>query len=190
MILFHKNDHILDCEERDAAEIIQNRFIREGVRLMLNSDLKEIKTLNGEKIIHYEAFGTRDSVGVDEVLVGAGREPNVEDLGLLFNNLFMFANAPLGRFLAWLKQSGNLDSYMKRLIKSFNPCTVAGLMCRTLVSVNWDGYLYDCDFNLAIEAYLAGRKRHVSEMDNLPEPGTRIPTGNHCYACTAGPGFS
>ena len=110
--------------------------------------------------------------------------------GLLFNNLFMFANVPLGRFLTWLKQSGNLDSYMKRLIKSFNPCTVAGLMCRTLVSVNWDGYLYDCDFNLARQAYLAGRKRHVSEMDNLPEPGTRIPTGNHCYACTAGPGFS
>ena len=82
MILFHKNDHILDCEERDAAEIIQNRFIREGVRLILNSDVKEIKTVNGEKIIHYEAFGTKDSVGVDEVLVGAGRAPNVEDLGL------------------------------------------------------------------------------------------------------------
>lgn len=110
--------------------------------------------------------------------------------GILFNNLFTFANVPLGRFFAWLKQSGNLDSYMKRLSASFNPCTVAGLMCRTFVSVSWDGYLYDCDFNLARGVYLAGRKRHVSEMDGLPEPGTRIPRGNHCYACTAGSGFT
>ncbi len=110
--------------------------------------------------------------------------------GISFNNLFTFANVPLGRFLTWLIDSGNLDSYMQKLSASFNPCTVAGLMCRTLVSVNWDGYLYDCDFNLSRGVYLAGHKRHVSEMDGLPEPGTRIPTGNHCYACTAGSGFT
>jgi radical SAM/Cys-rich protein len=110
--------------------------------------------------------------------------------GLFFNNLFTFANVPLGRFLTWLRDSGNLESYMQKLSASFNPCTVESLMCRTFLSVNWDGYLYDCDFNLSREVYLAGRKRHVSEMDGLPEPGTRIPTGNHCYACTAGSGFT
>ncbi|MEW6139035.1 MAG: arsenosugar biosynthesis radical SAM (seleno)protein ArsS [Thermodesulfobacteriota bacterium] len=110
--------------------------------------------------------------------------------GLSFNNLFTFANVPLGRFRTWLADSGNLDSYMQKLSASFNPCTVEGLMCRTLVSVNWEGYLYDCDFNLARGVYLAGRKRHVSEMDDLPEPGTQIPTGNHCYSCTAGSGFT
>jgi radical SAM/Cys-rich protein len=110
--------------------------------------------------------------------------------GLVFNNLFTFANVPLGRFLAWLKDSGNLETYMQKLSASFNPCTVGSLMCRTFVSVNWDGYLYDCDFNLARGVYLGGRKRHVAEMDGLPEPGTRIPTGNHCYACTAGTGFT
>jgi radical SAM/Cys-rich protein len=110
--------------------------------------------------------------------------------GLFFNNLFTFANVPLGRFLTWLRDSGNLESYMQKLSASFNPCTVEGLMCRTFLSVNWDGYLYDCDFNLARGVYRAGRKRHVSEMDGLPEPGTRIPTGNHCYACTAGSGFA
>ena len=109
---------------------------------------------------------------------------------LFFNNLFTFANVPLGRFLTWLTDSENLDSYMKRLSAGFNPCAVAGLMCRTLVSVNWNGYLYDCDFNLSRGVYLAGQKLHVSEMDGLPKPGTRIPTGNHCYACTAGSGFS
>ncbi|MBI5248742.1 MAG: arsenosugar biosynthesis radical SAM protein ArsS [Desulfomonile tiedjei] len=110
--------------------------------------------------------------------------------GLAFNNLFTSANVPLGRFLVWQRDSGNLESYMQKLSARFNPCTIEGLMCRTFVSVNWDGYLYDCDFNLARGAYLGGRKRHVSEMAGLPEPGTRIPTGNHCYACTAGSGFT
>lgn len=82
VILFHKNDHILDREDRDAAEIVQNRFIREGVRLILNSDLQEVETVNGEKVIHFEVSGTRDSIAVDDILVGAGRAPNVENLNL------------------------------------------------------------------------------------------------------------
>jgi pyruvate/2-oxoglutarate dehydrogenase complex dihydrolipoamide dehydrogenase (E3) component len=82
VILFHKNDHILDREDSDAAEIIQNRFIKEGIRLILNSDLKEVETVNGEKVIHFEVSGKRDSIVVDEILVGAGRAPNVEHLNL------------------------------------------------------------------------------------------------------------
>ncbi len=82
VILFHKNDHILDREDADAAEIIQNRFIKERIRLILNSDLKEVETVNGEKVIHFEVSGKRDSVAVDEILVGAGRAPNVEHLNL------------------------------------------------------------------------------------------------------------
>lgn len=110
--------------------------------------------------------------------------------GLVFNNLFTFANVPVGRFSVWLKQSGNLNAYMQKLASSFNPCTIDGLMCRTLVSISWDGYVYDCDFNLARGVPLGGRKRHVSHMDGLPEPGTPIPAGDHCYACTAGSGFT
>jgi pyruvate/2-oxoglutarate dehydrogenase complex dihydrolipoamide dehydrogenase (E3) component/uncharacterized membrane protein YdjX (TVP38/TMEM64 family) len=82
VILFHRNDHILDREDRDAAEIIQNQFIREGIRLVLKSDPKEVETVNGEKVIHFEVDGVRDSIAVDEILVGAGRAPNVEDLNL------------------------------------------------------------------------------------------------------------
>lgn len=110
--------------------------------------------------------------------------------GLSFNNLFTFANVPLGRFRTWLEVSGNLNSYMKKLSTSFNPCTVEGLMCRTLLSVNWEGHLFDCDFNLARGVYLAGRKRHVSDMDSFPEFGAQIPTGDHCYSCAAGSGFT
>ncbi|MDQ7785365.1 MAG: FAD-containing oxidoreductase [Desulfomonilaceae bacterium] len=80
--LFHRNDHILDREDGDAAEIVQSRFIKEGVRLILKSDLKEVQVVNGEKVIHFEVDGTPDSIAVDEILVGAGRAPNVEHLNL------------------------------------------------------------------------------------------------------------
>ena len=69
--------------------------------------------------------------------------------GIVFNNLYSFANVPLGRFRQWLIESGNFDGYMNRLESNFNPCALEGLMCRSLVSVSWDGYLFDCDFNLA-----------------------------------------
>jgi radical SAM/Cys-rich protein len=107
-----------------------------------------------------------------------------------FNNLFTIANVPLGRFREWLVNSGNLESYMDKLFSSFNPCTVEGLMCRTLVSVSWDGYLFDCDFNLAKRMFMGGRKIHVSDMPGLPDPGSAISVGDHCYACTAGAGFT
>ena len=111
-------------------------------------------------------------------------------LGIVFNNLYTFANAPLGRFRRWLIESENYASYMQRLSSSFNPDTLPGLMCRALVSVSWEGFLYDCDFNLASGLYLGGRKIHVSEMDGPPAPGTPIAISDHCYACTAGSGFT
>ncbi len=113
-----------------------------------------------------------------------------QEWGISFNNLFTLANVPLGRFLHWLFESGNLEAYMRRLASSFNPCTVQGLMCRTLVSVSWDGYLYDCDFNLAKGLFMGGRKVRVSEMPGLPEQGIPIIVADHCYTCTAGVGFT
>ena len=110
--------------------------------------------------------------------------------GIAFNNLFNFANVPLGRFRQWLSQSGNLEKYMEKLASSFNPCAMEGLMCRTLVSVGWDGYVYDCDFNLARGLYLGGRRIHVSKMPGPPEQGTPIAVAEHCYTCTAGAGFT
>ena len=110
--------------------------------------------------------------------------------GICFNNLFSFANVPLGRYREWLVRSGNFVLYMEKLASSFNPCAVPDVMCRTMVSVSWDGYLYDCDFNLARGIYMGGEKIHVSEMEDLPEPGDIIATADHCYACTAGSGFT
>ena len=110
--------------------------------------------------------------------------------GVTFNSLFNFANAPLGRFRQWLIRSGNFESYMQKLVSSFNPCAVDGLMCRTLVSVSWDGHLYDCDFNLARGLYMGGKRIHVSDMPGPPQPGTPIVTADHCYTCAAGSGFT
>jgi len=113
-----------------------------------------------------------------------------EKWGIVFHHLYAFSNVPLGRFRRWLLESGNFEAYMKKLVASFNPATVAGLMCRSLVSVDWEGCLFDCDFNLAAGIYMGGRKRHVSEMEVPPEPGEAIATSDHCYACTGGSGFT
>jgi radical SAM/Cys-rich protein len=118
------------------------------------------------------------------------REVLLKKWGIVFNKLYTFANVPLGRFRRWLEETGNLESYMGRLASSFNACAVQGLMCRTLVSVSWDGYLYDCDFNLARGLHMGKRRTHVSEMAGPPPEGSPIAVADHCYTCTAGAGFT
>jgi radical SAM/Cys-rich protein len=109
---------------------------------------------------------------------------------IAFSKLYTFANVPLGRFRSWLEQSGNLDGYLQKLAGSFNPCTLPDLMCRSLISVDWNGFLYDCDFNLAVGLLHGGQKLHISDLITLPAPGTPIPVGDHCYSCSAGSGFT
>lgn len=110
--------------------------------------------------------------------------------GLAFNNLYTFANVPLGRFRAWLVAKGGYEAYLGKLAGAFNPCALAGVMCRSLVSINWEGHLYDCDFNLAAGLPLGGRRQHVREMAGPPAAGARIAISEHCYSCTAGAGFT
>lgn len=118
------------------------------------------------------------------------RQVLADKWGVTFDRLFNFANVPIGRFRQWLIQTNNFEAYMHKLISNFNPCAVESLMCRTLVSISWDGYLYDCDFNLARGLYMGGKKIHVSRMPGPPAPGTAITTADHCYTCTAGSGFT
>lgn len=110
--------------------------------------------------------------------------------GIRFNSLFSFANVPLGRFRTWLDHSGNLVGYLAKLKERFNPSAIPGLMCSSLISVNWEGYLYDCDFNLAAHLPQSGLRRHVSTVTELPRRGEPIAVGDHCFACTAGAGFT
>ena len=110
--------------------------------------------------------------------------------GISFNALFTFANVPLGRFRSFLERSGNLEEYLGKLASGFNPCSVAGLMCRTQLSVDWQGRLHDCDFNLAAGLPLGGELTLISALCELPAPGTPIAVADHCYACTVGSGFT
>lgn len=110
--------------------------------------------------------------------------------GIAFNNLYVFGNAPLGRFRAWLVESGNYGSYLRALADGFNPCAVPGLMCRTQICVSWDGCLYDCDFNIAAGRPYQGRRTLLSELGSLPPPGTPVAVGDYCYACATGSGFT
>lgn len=110
--------------------------------------------------------------------------------GIVFNQLYTFANVPLGRFRTWLQLSGNFDSYLESLRAAFNPCTIDSLMCRHQLSVAWDGTLYDCDFNLAAAIPLGSARKHVAQLLQGPEVGAAIATGEHCFACTAGSGFT
>ncbi|MBW2622292.1 MAG: arsenosugar biosynthesis radical SAM protein ArsS [Deltaproteobacteria bacterium] len=107
-----------------------------------------------------------------------------------FNGLFTFGNVPLGRFHQWLIASDNYHAYMKKLVSGFNPQAVEGLMCRNLVSISWDGYLFDCDFNQSVGLFMGGEKIHISDMAGKPEPGGPITIADHCFTCTAGAGFT
>ena len=118
------------------------------------------------------------------------RQDLLRKWGIAFNHLYTFANAPLGRFRTGLLRTGNYDRYLKTLTEGFNPSAVEKLMCRTLLSVSWDGFLYDCDFNLAVERPHGNRKIHVLDVRELPPSGAPIAVGDYCYACTAGSGFT
>ncbi len=109
--------------------------------------------------------------------------------GVVFNRLFTITNMPISRFLDDLVQSGQYARYMQELIDAFNPAAVAGVMCRTTISVGWDGRLYDCDFNQMLELGLApGLPRTIWEFDPTALGGREIVVGQHCYGCTAGAG--
>lgn len=108
-----------------------------------------------------------------------------------FNNLFAITNLPISRFLDFLIMSGNVDDYMTRLVNAYNPSAAAGVMCRNIISVGWDGYLYDCDFNQMLQMKVNGSSpRHLRDFDLAILNERTIVTDQHCYGCTAGAGSS
>jgi radical SAM/Cys-rich protein len=114
-----------------------------------------------------------------------------ERFGVTFGRLLTLTNMPIKRFAHQLEREGRAAEYMGLLVNHFNPATVPGLMCRDLVSVGWDGALYDCDFNQMLEIPLGGRARSVFEVDSLASlAGDGIATAAHCFGCTAGAGSS
>jgi radical SAM/Cys-rich protein len=108
-----------------------------------------------------------------------------------FNHLYTITNMPIKRFLDYLRRSGNEARYMRKLVQAFNPRAVEGLMCRSLVSVDWTGRLYDCDFNQMLELGVApDLPQTISDFDAERFSERHIMTGAHCFGCTAGAGSS
>jgi radical SAM/Cys-rich protein len=108
-----------------------------------------------------------------------------------FNRLYTIANMPIGRFLDDLLQSGRYEAYMLQLVEAYNPAAAAGVMCRTTLSVGWDGRLSDCDFNQMLDLGVGpGAPGHIRDFNAALLENRRIVTGRHCYGCTAGAGSS
>jgi radical SAM/Cys-rich protein len=124
-------------------------------------------------------------------LEGDYREALLRDHGVVFNGLYTLSNQPIARFAEDLRQQGKWDEYLDLLANSFNASTLTGLMCRTTLSVDYQGRLYDCDFNQMLDLHLDNDET-LRLWDLPPERlrGASIRTGIHCFACTAGSGSS
>lgn len=115
----------------------------------------------------------------------------IEKHGIVFNQLFCITNMPISRFLEFLIISGNYEAYMEKLVNAFNPSAAFGVMCRNLISVGWDGYIYDCDFNqmLGLKVKVPS-SYHVRDFDLQQLLDREIVVNRHCFGCTAGAGSS
>jgi len=119
------------------------------------------------------------------------RQRLLSEFGIRFSTLFCITNNPVGRYLDFLVKSDNYEDYMCALVNAYNPCAAENAMCRSLVSVGWDGTLYDCDFNQALGLSVNhGAPDQVDRFDMEKLKNREIVIGNHCYACTAGAGSS
>jgi Protein of unknown function (DUF3641) len=97
---------------------------------------------------------------------------------------------PISRYLDYLVASGNLEHYMTRLVTAFNPQAALGAMCRSMLSVGWEGSIYDCDFNQMLGLRVAAEQRHIDSYQEEALQKRNIVTKQHCYGCTAGSGSS
>lgn len=162
------------------------------------------KSIEALRLLNAFGYGTNESLRLHLVYnpAGAFMAPNQsamrdkyarvlkQEYGVVFNDLYCITNMPIGRFLDFLVTSGNYEDYMTALVNAFNPAAARGVMCRSLISVDWQGFLYDCDFNQMLDLKVDhGMPKHISQWH--PSLNTReIVTRNHCYGCTAGAGSS
>ena len=114
----------------------------------------------------------------------------MEDFGIEFNHLFTITNLPISRFLDYLIASENYEEYMRALVDAFNPAAAKNVMCTNTLSVSWEGYLFDCDFNQMLELKVASKHSHIRDFNAIELEQRKIQLSQHCYGCTAGAGSS
>jgi radical SAM/Cys-rich protein len=113
-----------------------------------------------------------------------------EQYGLAFNHLFTITNMPIQRFGAVLLAKGQFEEYMNLLKQAYQPANLEQVMCRNLLSMDWQGFVYDCDFNQMLGFPIAGQATHISQLlERMPE-AMSIAVADHCFGCTAGQGSS
>ena len=113
-----------------------------------------------------------------------------EDFNIKFNLLFTITNLPISRFLDYLIASENYEEYMHELVDAFNPSAVGNVMCTNTISVSWEGFLFDCDFNQMLDLKVDSTIAHISEFNSTVLDDRNIRLSQHCYGCTAGAGSS
>lgn len=164
------------------------------------------KSIEGLTLLNSLGYGQPDSGLLLNLVynpVGAFLPPKQETLetqfkkelyrlhGISFNRLYAITNMPISRFLEFLIESGNYEGYMERLVHAFNPAALDGVMCRSTLSVGWDGRLFDCDFNQMLDLPLTpAAPQHIKDFTSTHLSTRQITTGNHCYGCVAGTGSS
>ena len=114
----------------------------------------------------------------------------LETFEIQFHNLFAITNLPISSFLDYLIASENYEDYMYALVEAYNPSAVNNVMCTNTLSVSWDGFLYDCDFNQMLNLPVNSKAKHISEYNQELLEGRTIVISQHCYGCTAGAGSS
>jgi radical SAM/Cys-rich protein len=114
-----------------------------------------------------------------------------KNFGIVFHRLYTITNMPIARFASYLRHNQRYDAYMDLLLSAFNPHTVDGLMCRTTLSIGWQGEVFDCDFNQMLNMqWNNGRPLYLWDINPAQVEGRKVLTGDHCFGCTAGCGSS
>ncbi|MGM0552207.1 MAG: arsenosugar biosynthesis radical SAM (seleno)protein ArsS [Pseudomonadota bacterium] len=165
------------------------------------------RSIEGLRQLNRLGYGDPDSGRVLDLVynpLGADLPPPQQELesayhesldrafGVRFNHLLAMANMPINRFAKQLRRTGQLEAYMEQLRSAHSDHNLGGVMCRQLISVDWRGHVYDCDFNQMLGLPLGGTGRpvHVSDLTAAGLDGAGIATADHCYGCTAGQGSS
>ena len=168
---------------------------------VFQTSIAAIKSLN---ILGYGSEGSGLELNLMYNPIGAQLPPSQQQLeqdykrelynryGIIFNNLFTLTNMPIKRFGSTLISKGDFDNYMNLLKESYQSANLQTVMCRSLISVDWQGYVYDCDFNQMLDLPLIekGKKMHLNDLTNNNLNKRDIIIAEHCYGCTAGQGSS
>ena len=177
---FYSEDHV----DRQRGRGVFERSI-DGLKMLNERGYGKDLTLN----LVYNPQGAYlppDQAEMEQIFKQRLREEH----GIVFNNLFTITNMPIARFKTYLEKSGNYNRYMNKLTSRYNPGTLQSLMCRSLISVGWDGRLYDCDFNQMLDMEIDDPKTHIGDIKDIMLKGREVRVDDHCYGCTAGSGSS